>query len=46
MTTPIEGGDDKLYHREMNYISLPNLGRGAIAPRVKLSRPTFYPFIY
>jgi hypothetical protein len=34
-----------LYHRELNHISLPNLGRGAIAPRVKLSRPTFYPFV-
>jgi hypothetical protein len=45
MTTPIKGGDNMLYHRELNYISLPNLGRGAIALRVKLSRPTFYPFI-
>jgi hypothetical protein len=44
-TTPIEGGDDMLYHRELNYIGLPDLGRGAIALRVKLSRPTFYPFI-
>jgi hypothetical protein len=44
-TTPIEGGDDILYHRELNHIGLPNLGRGAIVPRVKLSRPIFYSFI-
>jgi hypothetical protein len=43
--TPIEGGDNILYYRELNYIGLSNLGRGAIAPRVKPSRPTFYPFI-
>jgi hypothetical protein len=34
-----------LYHRELNHIGLPNLGRGAIAPRVEPSRPTFYSFI-
>jgi hypothetical protein len=44
-TTLIEGGDDILYHRELNYIGLPDLGRGAIAPRVKPSRPIFYPFV-
>jgi hypothetical protein len=44
-TTPIEGGDNMLYYRELNYIGLPNLGQGTIAPRVKPSRSTFYPFI-
>jgi hypothetical protein len=34
-----------LYHRELNYIGLLNLGQGAVVPRVKLSRPIFYPFI-
>jgi hypothetical protein len=34
-----------LYYYELNYISLPNLGQGAIALQVKLSQPTFYLFI-
>ena len=41
-TTPIEGGDDMLHHRELNYIDLPDLGRGAASPRADLLRPTFY----
>jgi hypothetical protein len=45
MTTPIERGDNILYYHELNYIGLPNLGQGAIAPRVKLSQSIFYPFI-
>jgi hypothetical protein len=45
MTTPIEGGDDILYHCELNYIGLPDLGRGAIVLRVEPSRPTFYSFV-
>jgi hypothetical protein len=45
MTTPIEEGDDMLYYRELNYIGLPNLGRGAVALRVELSRLTFYSFV-
>ena len=42
MTTPIKGGDDILHHYELNYIDLPDLGRGAVSPRADLLRPTFY----
>jgi hypothetical protein len=37
MTTLIKGGDNILYHCELNYISLPNLRQGIIVPRVKPS---------
>ena len=42
MTSPIEEGDDILYHRELNHINLLNLRRGAVSPRADLLRPTFY----
>jgi len=41
-TTPIEEGDDMLYHRELNHITLPDLRRGAASPRADLLRLTFY----